>query len=62
MKKNESEDEAKKTKGSGKITKSSGWYTASFKNYGGHTISKDFRTEEEAQKFLDKHLKNESVN
>ena len=62
MKKNESVDEAKKTKGSGKITKSSGWYTASFKNYGGHTISKDFRTEEEAQKFLDKHLKNESVN
>ena len=60
--KKESVTEAKKTKGSGKITKSSGWYTASFKNYGGHTISKDFRTEEEAQKFLDKHLKNESVN
>ena len=41
----------------GKITKTSGWYTASFKNFAGHTISKDFRTWAEAQEFLDKYIK-----
>ncbi len=39
-----------------KITKSAGWYTASFKNKGGE-ISGDFRTEKEAQEFLDKYFK-----
>ena len=45
------------TKKPGTITKSAGWYTASF-NVAAGVLSKDFRSKDDAVDFLKKHKRN----